>query len=114
MPNVSGTMLGRSISLALALLALAGAVVFAQKKASEKPRRDPVFDTSKSGLPTPIDASEEEKERIRKENEAFQKQKNFPEKQKQVNPQQANEPEQKWPEPKEYPRKKKGKQTSDY
>lgn len=106
--------MGRALSLTLAVVALAGAVIYAQKKARKSPQREPVFDTSKSGLPTPIDATDEEKERIRKENEEFQKQKNSPQEQKGVNPQQVNEPQEKWPEPKEYPRKKKGKRPADY
>ncbi|GAB4423410.1 MAG: hypothetical protein OHK0011_03290 [Turneriella sp.] len=99
-------MLGRYLSLTLAVAALAGAVLFAQKKGRENPRRDPVFDTSKSGTPTPIDASDEERERIRRENEEHLKKKAGEE--QQVVPQQNKQPEEKWPEPKEYPRKKKG------
>ncbi|MFZ5629371.1 MAG: hypothetical protein ACOY5B_09615 [Spirochaetota bacterium] len=99
-------MLGKVISVLLALAALAGAVLYAQKQGREKPRRDPVFDTSKSGTPTPIDASDAERERIRRENEEHGKKKAG--EQPQVNPQQNNQPEDKWPEPKEYPRKKKG------
>jgi len=99
-------MLGRYLSLAFALLALAGAVLYAQKQGKEKPRRDPVFDTSKSGTPTPIDASETERERIRRDNEDHAKKKAGD--QQRANPQQNSVPEEKWPEPKEYPRKKKG------
>lgn len=99
-------MVARYLSLAFALLALAGAVIYAQKQGKENPRRDPVFDTSKSGLPTPIDASERERERIRRENEDHAN-KNAGDKQ-QANPQQKNQVEDKWPEPREYPRKKKG------
>ncbi len=107
-------MLGRYLSLSFALLALAGAVIYAQKKAQKNPQREPVFDTSKSGIPTPIDAGDAEKERIRKENNVFQKQKNSSQEQKGVSPQQTNEPQEKWPEPKEYPRKKKSKRPADY
>jgi len=98
-------MLGRFLSLAFALLALVGAVLFAQKRARENPRRNPVFDTSKSGTPTPIDASDAERERIRRENEDYATKKTG--EPLQVNPQQNSQPEDKWPEPKEYPRKKK-------
>ncbi len=99
-------MLARYLSLGFALLALAGAVIYAQKKGRERPQRDPVFDTSKSGMPTPIDATEEEKERIRRENEEYNREKAGVK--TQVSPQQANEPAEKWPEPKEYPPRKKG------
>lgn len=100
------TMLGRILSLVFALAALVGAVLYAQKKGRENPRRDPVFDTSKSGTPTPIDASDAERERIRRENEEQVKKTAGDE--PQVTPQQNNQSEEKWPEPKEYPRRKKG------
>ncbi len=99
-------MSGKLISVLFALAALAGAVLYAQKQGREKPRRDPVFDTSKSGTPTPIDATETERERIRRDNEDHGKKKAGD--QQQANPQQNSVPEEKWPEPKEYPRKKKG------
>ncbi|MCX7633093.1 MAG: hypothetical protein N2Z22_07165 [Turneriella sp.] len=111
-------MWGKFLSIASALLALSLAVLYAQKKGREKPRPDPVFETSKSGLPTPIDATEEEKERIRKLNENFESEKypqeNKPEHKKEVAPQKNSEPEEKWPEPKEYPRKKKNKRPVPY
>ncbi len=66
-------MVAKVSSLLFAVAALAGAVIFAQQKASERPRPNPVFDTSKSGTPTPIDASDEEKENIRKQNEHLNK-----------------------------------------
>ncbi|AFM11538.1 hypothetical protein Turpa_0887 [Turneriella parva DSM 21527] len=46
-------MVARIASLTFAVAALAGAVIFAQQKGREKPRPNPVFDTSKSGAPTP-------------------------------------------------------------
>ncbi len=67
------TMVAKVASLIFAVAALAGAVIFAQQKGREKPRPNPVFDTSKSGTPTPIDATEEEKEAIRKANAAGDK-----------------------------------------
>jgi len=42
-------------SLLLALAALSGAVIYAQQKANKAPKQSPVFDTSKSGTPTPIE-----------------------------------------------------------
>jgi len=66
-------MIAKVSSLMFAVAALAGAVIFAQQKGREKPRPNPVFDTSKSGTPTPIDASDEEKENIRKQNEHLNK-----------------------------------------
>ena len=48
-------MFGKIFSVFLAAAALAGAVIYAQKKAQERPVERPVFDTSKSGTPTPID-----------------------------------------------------------
>lgn len=46
-------MTARILSLVFAAMALAGAVIYAQQKGREKPRPNPVFDTSKSGTPTP-------------------------------------------------------------
>ncbi len=48
-------MLARTLSLLFAAVALAGAVIYAQKKANETPQVRPVFETSKSGTPTPIE-----------------------------------------------------------
>ncbi len=43
----------RILTLLFAASALAGAVIYAQQKAEKSPRINPVFDTSKSGTPTP-------------------------------------------------------------
>lgn len=95
---------GRYVSLFLALAALAGAVLYAQKKGSENPRPDPVFDSSKAIAPMPVDADEKSREHDRPKSEDRAK-KNAREQQ------QSNQPEDKWPEPKEYPRKKKGQRV---
>jgi hypothetical protein len=102
---------GRILSLVFALAALAGAVLYAQKKGRENPRRDPVFDTSKSGTPTPIDATAEEKEEIRKQNE-YRKIKNNQGERDEANelkPVQQKSPEEKWPTPAEPGKKKRKK-----
>lgn len=41
------------LSLAFAAAALTGAVIYSQSKAEKKPKKIEVFDTSKSGTPTP-------------------------------------------------------------
>lgn len=41
------------ISLVFAAAALTGAVIYSQNKAEKKPKKIEVFDTSKSGTPTP-------------------------------------------------------------
>ncbi len=48
-------MIARLFSLLLAAGALAGAVIYAQKQAEKKERPTPVFESSKSGTPTPIE-----------------------------------------------------------
>ncbi len=88
----------RILSLLFAATALAGAVIYAQQKAEKSPRINPVFDTSKSGTPTPIDATDEEKEQIRKQNESRKNQ----------GVEQAR-PEEKWPTPSEPGKKKRKK-----
>lgn len=48
-------MLARTLTLLLATCALAGAVIYAQQKAGKKENNRPVFESSKSGTPTPIE-----------------------------------------------------------
>ncbi len=48
-------MIARTLSILFAATALVGAVLYAQKKANENPQVRPVFETSKSGTPTPIE-----------------------------------------------------------
>jgi len=88
----------RILSLIFAATALAGAVIYAQQKAEKSPRTNPVFDTSKSGPPTPIDATDEQKESIKKQNE-YRKNKTV----------EQTTPKEKWPEPAEPGKKKRKK-----
>lgn len=48
-------MLAKLLTLTLAACALAGAVIYAQKKGDKKEKITPVFESSKSGTPTPIE-----------------------------------------------------------
>lgn len=48
-------MLAKALSALLAAAALAGAVLYAQNQAEKGKKPKPVFDTSKSGTPTPIE-----------------------------------------------------------
>lgn len=91
-------MLIRYASLIFAVAGLAGAVIYAQQKAQKSPRVNPVFDTSKSGTPTPIDATDEEKDAIKKQNE-YRKNKTV----------EQTTPKEKWPEPAEPGKKKRKK-----
>lgn len=91
-------MLIRYASLIFAVAGLAGAVIYAQQKAEKSPRVNPVFDTSKSGTPTPIDATDEEKDAIKKQNE-YRKNKTV----------EQTTPKEKWPEPAEPGKKKRKK-----
>lgn len=54
-------MFAKIASLLFALFALTGAILYAQKKAKENPQIRPVFETSKSGTPTPIEEVPAEK-----------------------------------------------------
>lgn len=54
------------LSLAFAAAALTGAVVYSQSKADKKPKKIEVFDTSKSGTPTPWPDDKESPTAIRK------------------------------------------------
>lgn len=91
-------MLIRYASLIFAVAGLAGAVIYAQQKAQKSPRVNPVFDTSKSGTPTPIDATDEEKDAIKKQNE-YRKNKTV----------EQTTPKEKWPEPAEPGKKERKK-----
>jgi hypothetical protein len=99
------------LSFLFATAALAGAVIYAQQKAQKSPRKNPVFDTSKSGTPTPIDATDAEKDAIRKQNEHHNhdKQTDVPAQGQQASPAQSNTPKQNWPEPTEPGKKKRKK-----
>jgi outer membrane biosynthesis protein TonB len=48
-------MIARLLSLLLATAAMAGAVIYAQQKAEKKENPRPIFESSKSGTPTPIE-----------------------------------------------------------
>jgi hypothetical protein len=67
------TMLAKSLSVLLAAAALVGAVIYAQTKAEKGTKVSPVFETSKSGTPTPIEDSEKQvkskKPAVKKPNE---------------------------------------------
>lgn len=54
------------LSLIFAAAALTGAVIYSQNKAEKKPKRVEVFDTSKSGTPTPWPDDKESPTAIKK------------------------------------------------
>lgn len=60
-------MIARLFSLLLATGALVGAVIYAQKQAEKKERPTPVFESSKSGTPTPIEDAPPVKKPAKKE-----------------------------------------------
>lgn len=60
-------MLTRTLTLLLATCALAGAVIYAQQKAGKKENNRPIFESSKSGTPTPIEEAPPEKKPAKRE-----------------------------------------------
>lgn len=60
-------MLARTLTLLLAACALAGAVIYAQQKADKKENNRPIFESSKSGTPTPIEEAPPAKKPAKKD-----------------------------------------------
>lgn len=58
-PGAGWPVQAKIVSVLFAIAALAGAVIYAQQKAKKNPQERPVFETSKSGTPTPIDEKDE-------------------------------------------------------